>query len=252
MPGRSRCARCARPSAIWPHAAPIRSSATAGASVRQSPALPQAWGLPREAPAGYRAVCGGAAPAQPGLARPRAGQRGGRRVFRGGPAGAGGGAGAGGLGEGFRVVVRRVRVGLHGREFRMYKFRSMVRQADRLGPHFTTGGDDPRITPVGRWLRRTSIDELPQLLNVLKGDMSLVGPRPDLPVQRDLYTEAQWLARCSVRPGITGLAQALYRSEATHEQRLAADLRYAREMSLWLDLQIMLWSLRRLGGKAAN
>jgi len=156
------------------------------------------------------------------------------------------------LGDGFPVLFRQVRVGLHGREFRMYKFRSMVRQADRLGPHFTTGGDDPRITPVGRWLRRTSIDELPQLLNVLKGDMSLVGPRPDLPVQRDLYTEAQWLARCSVRPGITGLAQALYRSEATHEQRLAADLRYAREMSLWLDLQIMLWSLRRLGGKAAN
>src|SRR6218665_429349 len=228
MPGRSRCARCARPSAIWPHAAPIRSSATPGASVRQSPALPQAWGLPREAPAGYRAVCGGAAPAQPGLAPPRAGPRAGGRVFR------------------------AVAAGVHGREFRMYKFRSMVRQAARLGPHFTTGGDDPRITPVGRWLRRTSIDELPQLLNVLKGDMSLVGPRPDLPVQRDLYTEAQWLARCSVRPGITGLAQALYRSEATHEQRLAADLRYAREMSLWLDLQIMLWSLRRLGGKAAN
>lgn len=128
----------------------------------------------------------------------------------------------------------------------------MVRNAGTLGPHFTEGGADPRITPVGRFLRRTSIDELPQLLNVIKGDMSLVGPRPDLPVQRSLYSEAQWAERCSVRPGITGLAQVLFRSEATHEQRLTADLRYAREVSVWLDLQILVGTVKRLGRLIAN
>ena len=82
--------------------------------------------------------------------------------------------------------------------------------------------------------------------------MSLVGPRPDVPVQRSLYTEADWAERCSVRPGITGLAQALYRSEATYEQRLNADLRYAREASIWLDLQILVLTIRRLRGAASN
>lgn len=151
------------------------------------------------------------------------------------------------LETGFPVVFRQTRLGLNGREFGMYKFRSMVKNAARMGPYFTTD-KDPRITRVGRFIRRTSIDELPQLINVLKGDMSLVGPRPDVPVQRSLYTEADWAERCSVRPGITGLAQALYRSEATYEQRLNADLRYAREASIWLDLQILVWTIRRLGG----
>ncbi len=155
-------------------------------------------------------------------------------------------------GDGLPVLFRQVRVGLHGREFHMYKFRSMVRNAGTLGPHFTEGGADPRITSVGRFLRRTSIDELPQLLNVIKGDMSLVGPRPDLPVQRSLYSEVQWVERCSVRPGITGLAQVLFRSEATHEQRLTADLRYAREVSMWLDLQILVGTVKRLGRLSAN
>ena len=88
--------------------------------------------------------------------------------------------------------------------------------------------------------------------SILKGDMSLVGPRPDLPVQRNLYSEAQWVERCSVRPGVTGLAQVLFRSEATHEQRLAADLRYAREVSVWLDLQILVGTVKRLGRLIAN
>lgn len=156
------------------------------------------------------------------------------------------------FGDGFPVLFRQVRVGLNGREFHMYKFRSMVREASAVGPHFTDGAGDPRITRVGRFLRRTSIDELPQLLNVIKGDMSLVGPRPDLPVQRSLYAEQQWIERCSVRPGITGLAQALFRSDATHEQRIAADLRYVREVGVWLDLRILLWTIRRIGGRAAN
>jgi lipopolysaccharide/colanic/teichoic acid biosynthesis glycosyltransferase len=155
------------------------------------------------------------------------------------------------LESGFPVLFRQTRVGQGGREFGMYKFRSMVKNAAAIGPYHTAEGD-PRITRVGRFIRRTSLDELPQLLNVLKGDMSLVGPRPDVPAQRALYAERDWAERCSVRPGITGLAQALVRSSATHEQRLALDLRYAREHSLWLDLKIMGWTLGRLSGKGAN
>ena len=149
------------------------------------------------------------------------------------------------------VLFRQARLGLRGREFGMYKFRSMVKNAAAIGPYHTAEGD-PRITTVGRYLRRTSIDELPQLLNVLAGDMSLVGPRPDVPAQRALYSEADWAERCSVRPGITGLAQALLRSDATQVQRLALDLRYAREHNLWLDLRILGWTLGRLSGKGSN
>jgi lipopolysaccharide/colanic/teichoic acid biosynthesis glycosyltransferase len=155
------------------------------------------------------------------------------------------------LDSGRPVLFRQVRVGLGGREFAMYKFRSMVPDAAARGPYHTQT-DDPRITRVGGFLRRTSIDELPQLLNVLKGDMSMVGPRPDLPLQRSLYSEADWRARCSVRPGITGLAQALIRSGGVEGERLALDLRYVRECSLWLDLRILWLTLGRLGGKGAN
>ena len=155
------------------------------------------------------------------------------------------------LETGLPVLFRQTRVGLNGREFGMYKFRSMVKNAAQEGPYFTTD-NDPRITRVGRFVRRTSIDELPQLINVIKGEMSLVGPRPDVPAQRSLYSAEDWAQRCSVRPGITGLAQALYRSDSTEVQRLDADLRYTREASLWLDLKICWWTLRRLGGQGAN
>lgn len=155
------------------------------------------------------------------------------------------------LESGRPVLFTQVRVGRGGREFRMYKFRSMVADATRRGPYFTLQ-DDPRITRVGRFIRRTSLDELPQLFNVLLGDMSLVGPRPDVPAQRALYTEEDWRERCSVRPGITGLAQALLRSEATQEQRLELDLRYARDHGAWTDLKIMWWTLGRLTGKGSN
>jgi lipopolysaccharide/colanic/teichoic acid biosynthesis glycosyltransferase len=133
----------------------------------------------------------------------------------------------------------------------MYKFRSMVANAAALGP-FNTSAGDPRLTRVGRFIRRTSLDELPQLLNVLRGDMSLVGPRPDVPVQRSLYNDADWALRCSVRPGITGLAQVVLRSEGTEDQRRELDLRYVRERSLWLDLRILAWTVGRLGGRGAN
>ena len=155
------------------------------------------------------------------------------------------------LDSGRPVLFRQVRVGLGGREFDMVKFRSMVRDAATIGPYFTSD-DDPRITRVGRFIRRTSLDEMPQLFNVLAGDMSLVGPRPDVPAQRNLYSDEQWAVRCSVRPGITGLAQARLRSSATPQERLDLDLRYAREHSLWLDLRILGWTLGRLSGKGAN
>lgn len=155
------------------------------------------------------------------------------------------------LDDGRPVLFRHPRVGRGGREFGMLKFRSMVVNAASIGP-WQTASNDPRITRVGRFLRRSSLDELPQLINVLRGDMSLVGPRPDVPAQRPLYTEAQWQQRCSVRPGITGLAQALYRSDCTQAQRVEADLRYTREAGLWLDLKIVLWTLSRLSGKGSN
>jgi lipopolysaccharide/colanic/teichoic acid biosynthesis glycosyltransferase len=155
------------------------------------------------------------------------------------------------LDTGMPVLFRHVRVGLGGREFGMFKFRSMVRNAAASGPYYT-GAGDPRITRVGAFIRRTSLDELPQLFNVLAGDMSLVGPRPDVPAQRPLYTDEEWAQRCSVRPGMTGLAQATLRSQASPEQRLALDLRYAREHSLWLDLRILAWTVGRLSGKGAN
>jgi lipopolysaccharide/colanic/teichoic acid biosynthesis glycosyltransferase len=153
--------------------------------------------------------------------------------------------------SGFPVLFRQERVGRGGRRFGMLKFRSMVRDAAAIGP-FNTAANDPRITRVGRFIRRTSLDELPQLVNVLRGDMSLVGPRPDLPVQRSLYNDADWALRCSVRPGITGLAQVELRSEGTEDQRRELDLRYVRERSLGLDLRILARTVARLSGQGAN
>jgi lipopolysaccharide/colanic/teichoic acid biosynthesis glycosyltransferase len=153
--------------------------------------------------------------------------------------------------SGFPVLFRQLRVGRGGRTFGMFKFRSMVRDAAAIGP-FNTAANDPRITRVGRFIRRTSLDELPQLFNVLKGDMSLVGPRPDVPVQRSLYSDADWALRCSVRPGITGLAQVVLRSEGTEDDRRALDLRYVQERSLWLDLKIMGRTFTRLTGQGSN
>ena len=153
--------------------------------------------------------------------------------------------------SGLPILFVQRRVGLGGREFGMYKFRSMVQNAAAIGPYYTANGD-PRITGVGRVIRRTSVDELPQLINVLKGDMSLIGPRPDVPAQRGLYRDADWAERCSVRPGITGLAQALIRSGGEPGERLALDLRYVREASLGLDLKILWWTLARMSGRDSN
>ena len=155
------------------------------------------------------------------------------------------------LESGRPVLFQQTRLGLNGRAFNMLKFRSMRQDAAATGPYFTAA-NDTRITRVGRFIRRTSMDELPQLINVLRGDMSLVGPRPDVPAQRSSYSDADWAQRCSVRPGITGLAQALLRSEATEAQRLALDLSYTREASVWVDLKIMGLTVARLSGKGSN
>lgn len=155
------------------------------------------------------------------------------------------------LESGRPVLFRQDRIGRGGRPFGMFKFRSMVKDAAARGPYFTAS-DDPRVTRVGRFIRRSSIDELPQLFNVLLGDMSLVGPRPDVAAQRALYADADWAERCSVRPGITGLAQVRLRSEGSQQQRLALDLQYVRSAGLWLDIRILWWTLGRLSGEGSN
>ena len=153
------------------------------------------------------------------------------------------------LTSGFPILFRQQRVGLNGRTFTLLKFRTMHRDAEvRLaelrarnemqGPVFKMK-DDPRITPVGRWLRRLSIDELPQLFNVVRGEMSVVGPRPPLPSEVDVYAPDQ-RRRLSVRPGITGLWQVTGRSEITSFERwVALDLEYIDRWSIWLDLEIL-------------
>ncbi len=143
---------------------------------------------------------------------------------------------------------RQRRIGAHGTEFRVFKFRTMYQDAEarrvELTAHNETDGllfkikDDPRITPVGRFLRRTSIDELPQLINVLRGEMSLVGPRP-LPVDDDEF-QGHVRRRLLVKPGITGLWQVSGRSDTSWEDAVRLDLYYVENWSITLDLVIML------------
>jgi lipopolysaccharide/colanic/teichoic acid biosynthesis glycosyltransferase len=146
------------------------------------------------------------------------------------------------------IIFRQRRIGRSGQHFFILKFRSMVSNAESQGPYHTAT-NDLRVTRSGRWLRRTSVDELPQLLNVLKGEMSLVGPRPDVPQQRDLYTEDEWNRRLRVRPGITGLAQATLRSNATLEQRKQLDLSYADSPSVIWDAKILLCTVLQVFGR---
>ncbi len=149
------------------------------------------------------------------------------------------------------VIFRQERVGQYGKIFSIYKFRSMVDDAASQGPHFTSD-DDPRVTKIGRFIRKTSLDELPQLLNVLYGDMSLVGPRPNVPKQRAGYTQKEWDKRNSVRPGITGLAQAKLRSAATPEQRTQLDLEYVDKSSVFFDAWVVLLTIRQVLFRGGN
>ncbi len=139
--------------------------------------------------------------------------------------------------SGLPVLFRQIRVGQGGREFGMYKFRSMVKNAAALGPYFTAD-IDPRITRVGRFIRRTSIDELPQLINVLKGDMSLVGPRPELPWLVEKYEPWQ-RKRFAVPQGITGWWQVNGRSDNPMHLHTDQDLYYIQHYSWWLDIEIL-------------
>jgi lipopolysaccharide/colanic/teichoic acid biosynthesis glycosyltransferase len=145
-------------------------------------------------------------------------------------------------------IYRQRRVGLDGRPFELYKLRTMVSGAERIGSGLAVDEGDARITRIGGWLRRYSVDELPNLLNVLAGEMSLVGPRPTVQVQVDQYTARQ-RGRLSVRPGITGWAQVNGRASLPWHERIELDLWYVEHASLRLDLRIMWLSVRMvLGG----
>lgn len=155
-----------------------------------------------------------------------------------------------------RALFRQRRVGFANVWFDMWKFRTMYEDAPGPSRLVQATRGDPRVTPSGRWLRRTSLDEMPQLINVLRGDMSLVGPRPHAPgtcvcdKPFEMVTP-HYFARHRVRPGMTGLAQVRgFRGETETEQkllqRIAADLEYIERWSLWLDLKILLRTVATL------
>jgi lipopolysaccharide/colanic/teichoic acid biosynthesis glycosyltransferase len=136
------------------------------------------------------------------------------------------------------VIYRQRRIGLEGRPFEVLKLRTMVHGAEHVGPGLAINENDSRITRVGAFLRRTSLDELPNLVNVLRGEMSLIGPRPTIPVQVEQYTERQ-LGRLALRPGITGWAQVNGRASLPWSERIELDLYYIEHRSLALDLKIL-------------
>jgi lipopolysaccharide/colanic/teichoic acid biosynthesis glycosyltransferase len=159
------------------------------------------------------------------------------------------------------VFFRQVRVGRYGRPFRIFKFRTMYAGSETGGRKITVG-DDPRVTRAGRFLRRLKLDELPQLFNVVKGEMSLVGPRPEVPRYVEFYPEEIRRQVLSVRPGITDIASIKYRDESTLlagaadpegmyvnvvlPEKLKHYVRYVSERTLWLDFRIVLLTLREV------
>ncbi|MEW5991788.1 MAG: sugar transferase [Chloroflexota bacterium] len=159
------------------------------------------------------------------------------------------------------ILFRQVRVGLHGRTFEVIKFRTMIEGAEeRLGDlladneirgHAFKITDDPRITKVGRWLRRTSLDELPQLWNVLAGAMSLVGPRPPLPSEVEGY-DVWHRRRLSMKPGMTGLWQVRARGEKDFDRWVETDLEYIDRWSLWMDVRIIAQTIPAIIGRSGR
>lgn len=155
------------------------------------------------------------------------------------------------------VLFAQERHGLKGRVFEMYKFRSMVSDAEKklkelekmneISGHMFKIKDDPRITKIGKIIRKTSIDELPQLINVLKGDMSIVGPRP--PIVREVVKYDSWhKLRLSVKPGLTGLWQVSGRNALGFEEMVRLDLKYIRERGFWYDIKMILKTIPVLFG----
>ncbi len=158
------------------------------------------------------------------------------------------------------VFYRQVRVGKGNRDFRLFKFRSMRPDSDKLGL-ITVGGHDPRVTRSGYYIRKYKLDEFPQLINVFKGDMSLVGPRPEVRKYVDMYTPEQ-MRVLSVRPGITSLASIRYRNEneilakaddpdrcyieKIMPDKLAIDLEYVDKASLWNDIKLIFSTFREI------
>ncbi|SFG89388.1 exopolysaccharide biosynthesis polyprenyl glycosylphosphotransferase [Desulfotomaculum arcticum] len=140
------------------------------------------------------------------------------------------------------VLFKQLRLGLNGEIFWMYKFRSMVPNAVNMGSGMFVEKDDPRITAVGKLLRKTSLDELPQLLNILRGEMSLVGPRPAPLHHLKIYDERQ-IKRLTVKPGITGWAQVKGRLALYWPQRIELDLWYIDNYSFWLDIKILVMTV---------
>jgi lipopolysaccharide/colanic/teichoic acid biosynthesis glycosyltransferase len=136
------------------------------------------------------------------------------------------------------ALYRQRRIGRGGRPFEMLKLRTMVQGAERLGAGLAVNEADPRVTRVGALLRRTSLDELPNLVNVLRGEMSLIGPRPTLPAQVAAYTPRQ-RGRLAIRPGITGWAQVNGRAALPWSERIELDLHYIEHRTLALDLRIV-------------
>jgi len=154
------------------------------------------------------------------------------------------------LDSGRPIFFLQQRVGREGRIFRIIKFRTMIPQADKKGPLLAVPGD-PRVTRIGRFLRRWSLDELPQVFNVLRGDMSLVGPRPELPPLVAGYTPWQRQV-LQVRPGITGFSQVHGRDDLPMDKKLRLDIYYIRHRSFCLDLWILWRTLFEVvGGRGA-
>ncbi len=143
------------------------------------------------------------------------------------------------ISAGWPILFRQLRIGRDGRPFTILKFRTMTTAATVESEALA---NDPRITRVGRALRRTGLDELPQLINVLKGEMSIVGPRP-LVASENALCDARQRRRLDVNPGLTGLAQVRGRNRIPWEQRVALDLQYVAQRSAWLDMKIVLQSI---------
>lgn len=152
------------------------------------------------------------------------------------------------------ALFRQKRLGYHGREFTMLKLRSMRVNAEHTGSGVYSGKNDPRVTKVGRILRKTSIDELPQLINLLRGDMSLIGPRPPLtyhPWPIDQYTPEQ-RRMFDVRPGITGWAQTHGRKDVEWHKRIELNVWYVDHISFWLDVKIFFLTIFKVFSNADN